>query len=153
MSTETAIQAHIAYELIDDHKPDVVVIEFLSPEIASPREARELAAQLESLIRPELPQVFVIDFENVRSFGSTAFGTIVSFARQARRLFVCNTPKNLRLGAALIGLDGYAEFFADRLSAVHEARKAATCDQDDTAEYPTLWSDLNESGDDDSWFS
>jgi anti-anti-sigma regulatory factor len=153
MSTETSIQAHIAYELIDDHNPDVVAIEFRSPEIASQRQARELGEQLDSLIRPDLPQVFVIDFGNVRSLGSTAFSEIVAFARHARRVFVCNMPGNLRLGAALIGLDDCAEFVADRRSAINEARKTSMCAEEDTVDYPASWFESNESARHDCWSS
>ena len=105
MSTTTTIQAHIAYELIDDHNPEVVVIEFLSQEIVGFLHARELGEQLDSLIRPDLPRNYIIDFGNIRSIGSTAFGEIVSFAHKVGRLSVCNMQENLRLGAALIGLD------------------------------------------------
>src|SRR5262245_49007726 len=62
MSTAIDTRAHIAYELIDDDNPEVVVIEFLSPEICGSLLAGELGEQLHSLIRPELPENFVIDF-------------------------------------------------------------------------------------------
>jgi anti-anti-sigma regulatory factor len=153
MSTATTIQAHIAYELIDDHNPDVVAIEFLSEEIASPRHARELEGQLDSLIRPDLPRAFVIDFGNVRSLGSTAFGAILSFARNAGRVYVCNMPENLRLGAAMIGLDGCAEFFADRRSAINEARRASMDDEEDTVDYPASCFESQGTAEYDCWSS
>jgi hypothetical protein len=151
MSTTTTIQAHIAYELIDDHNPDVVVIEFLSQEIASARHARELGEQLDSLIRPDLPRIFVMDFGKIRSLGSTAFGEILSFARKVDRLYVCDIPGNLRLGAALIGLDGCAKFFADRRSAINVARRAAMCDQEDTVDYPAPCFESSETAEYDPW--
>ena len=104
MSSTTTIHAHIAYELIDDTIPGVVAIEFLSQEIAGPHRACELLEELDSLIRSDLPQNFVIDFGNVHSLGSTAFGAIVAFGEVARPC-VCNLEHNLRIGAALIGLD------------------------------------------------
>lgn len=139
MSTTTTTQAHIAYEVIDDHDPDVVAIEFLSQEIAGPWHARELGEQLGSLIRPDLPQNFVIDFANVRWLGSTPFGEIVSFARKVGRLFVCNMHENLRLGASLTGLDVAAEFAANRRAAINGARRAAMQgeDEEDTVDYPS----------------
>jgi hypothetical protein len=51
MATTATIQAHIAYELIEDTNPPVVAIEFLSREIADPLHARQLGEQLESLVR------------------------------------------------------------------------------------------------------
>ena len=36
MSASTTTQAHIAYELIDDSNPDVVVVEFVTEEIVAP---------------------------------------------------------------------------------------------------------------------
>jgi anti-anti-sigma regulatory factor len=144
MSTTTDVQAHIAYELIDDANPEVIVIEFLSGELAGSFQARELGEQLDSLIRPGLPKHFVIDFGNVRSFGSSAFGEIVSFARKVERLHVCNVPMNLRLGAALIGLDDCAEFAGSRWAAINAARRAAMCDVEDTVDYPASWVESRE---------
>jgi anti-anti-sigma regulatory factor len=136
MSTTTTTQAHIAYELIDDRNPEVVVIEFLSQEIAGPLQARELGEQLDSLIRPDLPRRFVIDFSNVRLLGSTAFGEIAAFAHKVERLWVCNLPEELRLGAALIGLDDCAEFAANRPAAIIEARTTAFWNEEETVDYP-----------------
>jgi anti-anti-sigma regulatory factor len=134
MSTTTSVQAHIAYELIDDNSPKAVVIEFLSPEIASPLHALELGEQLQSLIRPELPRNYVIDFGQVRSLGSTAFGEIARFVRRADRVQVCNLDETLRLGAALIGLDDWVEFADSR----HAAIRAAIRDEEDTVDYPEM---------------
>jgi anti-anti-sigma regulatory factor len=147
MSTTTTIQAHIAYELIDDHNPDVVAIEFLSHEIAGPFHACQLGEQLDSLIRPDLPQNFVIDFGNVRSLGSSAFAEIVSFAQKVGRLCVCNMQENLRLGASLVGLDECAGFAANRRAAINKIRRAARCDEEDTVDYPASWVESNEAAD------
>ena len=138
MSTTALRQAHIAYELIDDTKPEVVVIEFLSHDVASTLHSRELGEQLESLIGTELPQHFVIDFANVRSLGSTAFGEIVSFARKVRQVSVCNLQDDLRLGASLIGLDEFVDLAATRRAAINLARRVAMRGQEDTADYPVL---------------
>ena len=143
MSSTTTIQAHIAYELIDETHPDVVAIEFVSPEIVGPAHARELGEQLDSLITPDLPQHFVLDFGNVRSLGSSAFGEIVSFARKVGRLSLCNMKENLRLGSALIGLDDCAEFSGTRTEAINRARRAALRGQEDTVDYPASWIESN----------
>jgi anti-anti-sigma regulatory factor len=139
MSIATPIQAHIAYELIDDTHPDIVAIEFLSHEIAGTLHARELGEQLDSLIRSDLPRIFVIDFGNVRSLGSTAFGEIASFAHKVPSVYVCNLPNQLQLGATLIGLDDCAEIAASRRAAINAARRAAMRDEDDTIDYPASW--------------
>ncbi len=136
MSPTTTLQAHIAYELVDDHNPDVLVIEFLSDEIAGPSQAHELREELDSLIRPELRHRFVIDFGNLQRLGSTAFGEIVSFAQKAGRLVVCNMRENLRVGAALSGLDLCADFAANRRVAIRAARRAARRALEDTLDYP-----------------
>jgi anti-anti-sigma factor len=129
MSESSARQAHISYELIDDAEPRVVVIEFLSHAIGTPAQAHELGEQLHSLIRPELPNQFVLDFRNVRNVGSTAFGAIVSFVRDVRksggRIKVCGFNEIVKLGATLIGLDEMAEFADDRQSAIDEYLKPA----------------------------
>ena len=135
MSTATAIQAHIAYELIEDTNHQVVVIEFVSPEITSPAHARELGEQLHSLIRPQSPQYFVIDCAGVRALGSTAFSEIMSFVHKARPVWFCNLDDTLRLGASLIGLDNWARFAADRRAAIKEAERTARWDEEDTVDY------------------
>jgi anti-anti-sigma regulatory factor len=140
MSHETITeQAHIAYDLIDDVHPSVVVIEFLSPELVGPRAAGELGEQLESLLfRPGLPRTFVLDFSNVRVLGSTAFSEIVSFAKLANRPYVCNLRRELRLGADIVGLSRCTEFAASRSLAIDAAQRAATQGEVETADYPCL---------------
>jgi len=124
MSSTSTIHAHITYELIDETEPKIVVIEFLSRAIGVPSKAHELGEQLCSLIRPDLPHQFVIDFRNVRTLGSTAFAEIVSFARDLRkvggRLKVCGMNGLIKLGATLIGLDDLVEFADDREMAINE---------------------------------
>ena len=83
MSATSIGQSHIAYELIDDTHPEVVVIEFLSREIVGTATASEFGEQLDSLISPAMPRTFVIDFANVRALGSSAFAELVSFAQSA----------------------------------------------------------------------
>jgi len=138
MSATATSQAHIAYELINDAEPGVVIIEFLSHEVASSLHSKELGEQLQSLIGTELPQNFVIDFANVKSLGSTAFGEIVSFARVARHLSVCNMQEQLKLGASLIGLDELVDIAASRRVAIDQARRAAMQGLEDTVDYPVL---------------
>jgi anti-anti-sigma regulatory factor len=136
MSTATDIQAHIAYELIEDDKHQVVIIEFLNHDLTSPHHAHELGRQLDSLIRREPPQYFIIDCAGVKAFGSTAFSEIVSFVHKARPVWVCNLDGSLRLGASLVGLDNWAKFAATRRAAVTEAERTARWDEEDTVDYP-----------------
>jgi len=136
MSVATTIQAHIAYEPIDLTNQHVVVIDFLSDDLTSPVRASELGEQLDSLIQRYSDRCFVIDFANVRSLGSTAFGEVLSFVRQATRVWVCNLDHGLRLGASLVGLDDYAKFADSRREAIGEALETPRLDGDDTADYP-----------------
>jgi anti-sigma B factor antagonist len=129
MSDTSTIHAHIAYELVDETEPKVVVIEFLSRAIADPSHARELGDQLRSLIRPDLPRQYVIDFKGVRTLGSTSFGEIASFVRDVRQaggqVKVCGLDPMVRLGATLIGLDDRVEFAASRQAAIDACREPA----------------------------
>jgi anti-anti-sigma regulatory factor len=134
MSTATATQAHIAYELIEETNHQVVIIEFLTSDFASPTYARELGEQLQSLIRPHTGQYFVVDCAGVRSLGSTAFSEIVTFVHRARPVWVCNLDYALRFGAALVGLDNWARFAANRRAAVDEALQTARWDEEDGVE-------------------
>jgi anti-anti-sigma factor len=114
--------AHIAFELNDDKNPRVVIVEFLSRAIADPGHAAELSSQLCTLIRPELPKRFVLDFEDVRSLSSTAFGALVSFVLKVRQaggqVAICNMDEFVRFGADVIRLGDYAEFADDRHVAI-----------------------------------
>ena len=124
MSGTSTIHAHVNYELIDETDPQMVVIEFLTRTICTPAQVRELGEQLRSLIRPELPHRFVIDFHNVRALGSTAFGEIATFVRDLRKVGgqvkICGIDKIVKLGATLIGLDDVVEFTDDRRSAINQ---------------------------------
>ena len=80
----------------------------------------------------------MIDFGSVSTLSSDAFAAVLSFARQVDRLFVCNMRGNMRLGAALSGLDEYAKFFPNRRAAVNEARRAAMSQLADTVDYPVM---------------
>jgi anti-anti-sigma regulatory factor len=137
MVTSTATYAHIAYELIDDQNPEVVVIEFLSPEICGSLLAAELGEQLDALIRSELPQNFVIDFAKVRSLGSTAFGEIADFVRRAGRVRFCNLDWTLELGAALIGIGDRVDLLQSRSAAIRAARGTSSrSEEEDTVDFP-----------------
>jgi len=143
MSIVSTTQAHIDYELIDGWEPKVVVIGFVTRTISDPDHAHELGEQLDSLICSELPLNFVIDFKNVESLGSTAFGEICAFARRVRwwggTVRVCNLHDSLQLGAALIGLEEHAEFARSRQSAIQEARKSGQRADVETVFYPASW--------------
>jgi anti-anti-sigma regulatory factor len=136
MSTSTAIQTHIAFELIDDDHPEVVVIEFLSHDLAGPFLACELREQLRSLLRANFPHNYVLDFGNVRAMGSTVFGEIISFVRRAGQVRVCNIHDSLRLGASMIGLDDCVEFAPSRRAAIEAALRAARRGEEETVDYP-----------------
>jgi anti-anti-sigma regulatory factor len=138
MSTATAIQAHITYDLIEDTSHQVVIIDFASHDIASPAHARELGEQLDSLIRPRSLQYFVIDFAAVRSLGNTAFSELVSFVRKAMPVWVCNLDETLRLGASLSGLEDCAKFVANRHEAIKQAERTAREADEETVDYPGL---------------
>jgi anti-anti-sigma regulatory factor len=125
MVSRSGVQAHIAYELIGEIEPKVVVIEFLSRELGSPIHAHELGEQLRSLIDPDSPRFFVLDLKNIRTLGSTGFGEILMFVREAVRVIVCNLPASLELGAAMIGLEDQVEFARDRQSAINTAIRAS----------------------------
>jgi anti-anti-sigma regulatory factor len=138
MSTSTAIQTHIAYELIGETDHGVVVIEFLSREIADSFHARQLREQLKSLIRAEFPHNYVLDYGNFRSVGSTAFGHILSFVHSAGQVRVCNVHESVRVGVSLIGLDDCVEFAASRRAAIDAALQAARRGEEETTEYPAF---------------
>jgi hypothetical protein len=138
MSHATATHAHIAYELIGQDDPEVVVIMILSHQIVGPLESYELGEQLGALIHDDLPSNYVIDFDNVWSLGSTAFAEIARFVHRVWRVRFCNIDSTLQLGAALIGLEGSVEFCDSRHAAIRAARRDARRGEEDTVDYPCL---------------
>jgi anti-anti-sigma regulatory factor len=112
--------AHVAYELID--RPPVVIVEFLSHAVTDPAHAAELGQQLRSLVRPDLPKRFLLDFHKVKNFSSTAFGTLVSFVLNVRKasgqVLICNMDDFVRFGADIIRLGEYAPITANRSAAL-----------------------------------
>jgi hypothetical protein len=110
----TTTKAHIAYELLEKTSPQVVVVGFVTRDISDPIHGQELGEQLDSLICPDLPMRYVLDFAGIRALGSTAFCEITAFARRVRwwggQVLACNLGAELSLGAALSGLDDHVEF-------------------------------------------
>ena len=121
-SPSASSTAHIAYDFNDDMHPQMVIVEFITHAIADPTHAAELGQQLDLLVRPDLPHQFVLDFEDVRSFSSTAFGALISFMFKVRQaggqVAICNMDEFVRFGADTIHLGNYVEFAADRQSAI-----------------------------------
>jgi anti-anti-sigma factor len=111
---------HIGYELIDN--PRATLVEFLSHSIADPEHSTELSRQLASLVRPDLPNRYVLDFKPVRTFSSTGFGALVAFVIKVRKaggqVLICNMDEFVRFGADIIRLGDYAPIVADRQAAL-----------------------------------
>jgi anti-anti-sigma factor len=125
MASTPIAQSHIAYELIDETHPQVTVIEFLSREIISSAHAAELGEQLGALIRPDMPRQFILDFQNVRNLGSTAYERVVSFVRAVRsnggNVKICAMRPIVRFGADVVGLGDFSDFVESRQAAIDEA--------------------------------
>jgi anti-anti-sigma regulatory factor len=124
-ATEPAhAHAHIAFDVIDEDYPQLVMVRFLSHAITDPSHAAELGHQLDLLIRPEFPKKFVLDFQHVRLLSSTAFGALVSFILKVRhadgQVKICNMDEFVRFGADVIRIGDYAEFVKDQDTALAE---------------------------------
>ena len=136
MSIATANRAHITYEVIEDDNHQVVIVEFVHHDFAGPVHGQELGKQLQSLIRYQPPQYFVIDCAGVRALGSTAFSEIMSFVQKARPVWLCNLDGALRPAASLTGLGNWVRYAANRRAAIAEAERTARWDEQDTVDYP-----------------
>jgi anti-anti-sigma factor len=112
--------AHIGHELIEN--PRATILDVISHSIADPEHAAELSRQLASLVRPELPNRYVLDFKNVRTFSSTGFGALVAFVLKVRKaggqVIICNMDEFVRFGADIIRLGDYAPIVANRQAAL-----------------------------------
>ena len=136
MSIESGIQDHIACQVIEDSKHQVLIIKFLTHDLTSATCARELGAQLEALIPTRERQYFVIDCDCVHSIGSAAFSELLSFVRKAGPVWVCNLDNALRFGAAMVGIDKWVQFAASREAAVNGVQRTAGWDEEDTVDFP-----------------
>ena len=114
--------AQITHELIDT--PRALVVEFLNHEVAAPEHATELGRQLRDLVQPGLPNHYILDFQKVRVFSSTAFGALVGFVLRSRKtgghVLICNLDEFVRLGADIIRLADYAPIVTDRQAALDQ---------------------------------
>ncbi len=99
-----------------------MIVEFLSQATPDPTHAAELSQQLGALIRPDLPDQYVLDFEGVRSLSSTAFGGLLSFNFAVRRagghVAICNIEEFVRFAADIVQIGDFALFADDRPSAI-----------------------------------
>jgi anti-anti-sigma factor len=113
---------HIAIENHDD----ALVVEITSRSISDPTAATELGHQLVSLIRPGGVNHFVLDFQNVKSMSSTAFGALMSFILKVREqggaVKICNMDEFVRFGADIVRVGDYAQFHDDVQTALEDLR-------------------------------
>ncbi len=113
-------EALIQYDLTEN--PRAIVVEFVSHKIADPDHARQLNQQLHLLVRPDLPNRYVLDFAGVSNFTSTAFGALVEFIvdvrNQGGRVVICNMDEFVRFGASILHLPDLAPIADSRRSAV-----------------------------------
>jgi len=135
MSTATIVREHIVHQLIESTNHQVVLVEFVNPEITGFAKTRELGTQLGLLIRPQLPQYFVIDCAGVRALGSAAFGAILSFVQRARAVWICNLDTALWCEAFSIGLNNWVRCAANRYAGIAEAQRTARWDEEDSVSH------------------
>ncbi len=113
---------HIARDIVDG----VQIVEISAPSVADPQIASELKAQLFSLLQPEDPRKFVLDFKYVRTFSSTAFGAVMAFILEVKKqegeVRTCNMDEFIRFGADVIRMGDYAEYHADLVGALDSLR-------------------------------
>jgi len=121
-NSPTAETPQISYELVEPDRPRVVVVDLLNDSLGDPGHAALLGQQLSALIRQDLPTRYVLDFHKVRLIGSTAFGALIAFILKVReaggRVGICNMHNFVRFGADVIHMGDYAEFAADRQTAI-----------------------------------
>lgn len=114
---------HIARDVVDG----VQIVEISTPSITDPRHAGALKEQLFSLLQPDLPTRFVLDFKHVRTFSSTAFGAVMSFVLEAGkrggRVTTCNMDEFIRFGSEVIHMGRYAEYHDDLAGALAGLRE------------------------------
>ncbi len=109
---------HIARDIVGHAQ----VVEITKTSVSDPLTASELKTQLFSLIDPQSPMNFVLDFKHVKTFTSTAFGAVMAFILEVRkrggRVAICSMEEFIRFGADVIHMRDYAEFHDDLAGAL-----------------------------------
>lgn len=110
------------------YEGDVALVEVLSRELNQPRLAEEFGAQLHALLRSYPLKNVVLDFHRTKYMSSTAYATLVNFARAAAaenvKLAICGMEPELRVGADIIGLPTFIPIHDDQKTAVASLQAA-----------------------------
>jgi anti-anti-sigma factor len=91
--------AHFQWDLVDG----VAIVEILSRQINNPHLAQELGGQLKALFETGATKRFLLDFHKTSFMSSTAFATVLGFAKMVSeaggRVRICSMHPHVRLGA------------------------------------------------------
>ncbi len=104
----------------------VAVFEVVVRELNDPTTAQRFGATLRKLIAVRASSRMVLDFQRTHYLNSTAFGTLLEFARTAgnsnMQLALCGLTPSVRLGADILSLGRFIPIFEDVPSAVAALR-------------------------------
>ncbi len=103
---------------------EVAVVEILAKELRFPKQAQEVGAELTLVAGQDWAKQLLINMKHVKYLSSTGFAVLVNLVKQVKdqggKLKFSNLDPEVRIGADIIGLDRFAEFYETE----HEAIKA-----------------------------
>lgn len=95
----------------------VAVVEVLARELNQPWFGQEFGAQLRKLLSERPADRFLLDFQRTEYMGSTAFATLLEFAKAASaagaRVAICGMSPNVRVGAQILCIDRFVPIAED----------------------------------------
>lgn len=104
----------------------VAVFEVVVRELNDPTTAQRFGATLRKLIAVRASSRMVLDFQRTQYMSSTAFGTLLEFARAAGnsniRFAICGLAPSVRIGAEILNLGRFIPIFDDTAAAVAALR-------------------------------
>ena len=97
----------------------VMVVDFVDPHIVDPKSIRAVSERLSELL--DLSTEFVLDFGNVRQFGSAMIGELIGFLKKVQlrggRMALCSINPQVHGVFKLFRLDSLFSIYPDVRSA------------------------------------
>jgi anti-sigma B factor antagonist len=107
---------------------DVVIVEIISKDLASPAAARELGTELAVISAQDWAKQLLLNFKRISYLSSTGFAVLFKlvseFTKKGGQLKISNLEHSIRLGAEIVGLDKVANIYDTEAAALAAFNKA-----------------------------
>jgi anti-sigma B factor antagonist len=101
---------------------DVVLVEVLSKDLLNSEVAQKLGAELYTVAAQDWAKRILVNFRRTVYLSSTGFGILLQLLNEAKKaghlVKFCNMHKDVRIGADIIGLGKFVEFYDSEKAAL-----------------------------------